>query len=399
MRDKPYCKAPWIGLVYESNVGCKPCCEYMGGDVGINPASFMGRYEDYKDSAWLKNFKAMMYLPTMNPGCKICIDQEEANKKLNEYGDRLSRRQKFDRFDVDFHGENKIKRFDYRPGNKCNLSCRMCHPEASSLREEEEIALGRRDKIFKVEDMSDAYSIDLNECENLMILGGEPSIDLEVRKWIDHVKNYDMIIGITTNATNASDKWFDSIDQIKRLDLVLSIDGTGKTQDFQRKGSDWNLVKRNIMKYKERFQKRDHTFLNIAVTASAINFPIIDQWWEEMMALDIPIFFSQVNEPKHYSLKAIPSIFKEDMIEYLEDWKIKNPASDMSMAQKMNWNSNSNTRARQLLEAEECIVLLERNDFDKATHDEFIKEINVMDAWRKESIIDLDNRFEEILNA
>ena len=117
------------------------------------------------------------------------------------------------------------------------------------------------------------------------------------------------------------------------------------------------------------------------------------------MALDIPIFFSQVNEPKHYSLKAIPSIFKEDMIEYLEDWKIKNPASDMSMAQKMNWNSNSNKRARQLLEAEECIVLLERNAFDKATHDEFIKEINVMDAWRKESIIDLDNRFEEILNA
>ena len=39
--------------------------------------------------------------------------------------------------------------------------------------------------------MSDAYDIDLSKCEELSILGGEPSIDLEVRRWIDHVKDFD----------------------------------------------------------------------------------------------------------------------------------------------------------------------------------------------------------------
>ena len=40
MRDKPYCKAPWLGLYYEGTVGCRPCCEWKH-------ASFSGNYEDY----------------------------------------------------------------------------------------------------------------------------------------------------------------------------------------------------------------------------------------------------------------------------------------------------------------------------------------------------------------
>ena len=67
MRSKPYCKAPWIGLTYESTIGCKPCCEYIGGNIGINPGSFKGIYTDYIKSDWLKDFKKMMYKDEMNP--------------------------------------------------------------------------------------------------------------------------------------------------------------------------------------------------------------------------------------------------------------------------------------------------------------------------------------------
>ena len=75
MRDKPYCKAPWIGLTYESTVGCKPCCEWRGDEN----SSFPGTYTDYIKSDYLKNFKAMMYEDDMNKGCQQCIDFEERN--------------------------------------------------------------------------------------------------------------------------------------------------------------------------------------------------------------------------------------------------------------------------------------------------------------------------------
>ena len=57
MRTKPYCNAPWIGLSYESSVGCKPCCEYIGGIE--SGSAFKGRYTDYIKSDYLKDFKKM----------------------------------------------------------------------------------------------------------------------------------------------------------------------------------------------------------------------------------------------------------------------------------------------------------------------------------------------------
>ena len=241
MRTSPYCKAPWIGLTYESTVGCKPCCEWRGDEN----SSFPGNYTDYVKSNYLKNFKAMMYEDKMNEGCQQCIDFEERNLE-----DHPSRRQKYEPYEINEHGDNKIVRFDYRAGNKCNLMCRMCHPEASSMREEEEIKFNNANPVFRVEDMSDAYDIDLSKCEELSILGGEPSIDLEVRRWIDHVKDFDTHVFVTTNGTNASDKWFDTLKQLKKLTIWLSIDATGDANDFQRKGSDWKELKKKNKKKK-----------------------------------------------------------------------------------------------------------------------------------------------------
>jgi len=370
MRNKPYCKAPWVGLTYESTIGCKPCCEYIGGTIGINPGSFKGTYTDYIKSDWLKDFKKMMYEDVMNPGCKICIDQENNTNSL-------SRRQKYHRYKINEHGDNKIVRFDYRPGNKCNLSCRMCHPEYSSLREEEEIQRGNIDSIFKIENTSDAYDIDLSDCEKLSILGGEPSIDLKVRKWIDHVKDLDIAVIITTNTTNTSDKWFDALKKLKKLEIRLSIDGTGDTQDFQRKGSKWKDIKTNILKYKKEFQN-----ISIQLTASAINFTVLDTWWEELTKFNIPIDIGSVEFPEEYNLSAIPDKYKEEQITWLE-----------------NWISEEGRNIRQKQEVSQAIAIFRNNSYSKHHNQKFKHEVKKMDEWRNENISDLDYRFEEILNA
>ena len=369
MRDKPYCNAPWIGLAYESSVGCKPCCEYHDGSP--SGSSFRGNHKDYVKSNYLKNFKKMMYEDEIDGGCKVCIDAERI--------DNFSTRRRLGVYNVDWNStDNKIIKFDFRAGNKCNLSCRMCHPESSSMREEEEIKFNNASSVFKVEDMSDAYDIDLSKCVELSILGGEPSIDLEVRKWINHVKDFNIHVIVTTNATNASDKWFDSLKQLKKLSIWLSIDATGDANDFQRKGSDWKELKKNIIKYKKEFKNQ----IRIQITASAINFAMLDIWWEELMELDIPVHSSAVVYPMSYSLKAIPDEYKDDQIKWLE-----------------NWISKESTIFRQKKEAKEAIKMLQMNRYDKKYNESFKREVKKMDDWRNENINDLDYRFEEILNA
>jgi sulfatase maturation enzyme AslB (radical SAM superfamily) len=258
----------------------------------------------------------------------------------------------------------------------------MCHPEASSMREEEEIARGNIQSIFRVEDMSDAYDIDLTKCKELSILGGEPSIDLEVRKWIDHVKDYDIDVCVTTNATNTSNKWFQTLKKLKNEpEIWLSIDAAGEVNDFQRKGSVWSSVKDNIIKYRDEFYEGSSK-LSIQLTASAINFTTLDVWWDELMELNIPIHSSPVIHPVEYNLGAIPDKFKEAQVIWLDNWLLEKPR---------HW--------RQKREVKEAINILRSNPYSKEKQQLFKSEVTSLDSWRNESIIELDYRFKEILDA
>ena len=371
MRTSPYCKAPWTGLVYEGTVGCKPCCEWKG-------EAFHDTYTNYIKSDYLKEFKTKMYADEMHLSCIECINVEKR-------GAVPSRRQKYEHIDVEYSdGIPNLTRLDYRPGNKCNLMCRMCWPGASSLLEEEEKSNPYGSKIMHSVnlDTSDCYDIDLSNVKKLQILGGEPSIDLELRKWINHHKDFDGYIGITTNATNSSDKWFNTLRQLKRLELTLSIDATGSVQEFQRFKSDWKEIKENVYKYKENFKN-----VIIHLTATAINFPVIDTWWDEMMEFNIPLYFGLVYFPEEYSLDAIPKEYKDYQVAWLRKW-----------IKYVHFHDNYYSAIRQISEAEEAIEILESSEYKETFAVKFKDRVKWHDEKRNQRIEDLDYRFEEIMN-
>ena len=373
MRDKPYCKAPWIGLAYEGTVGVKPCCEWRG-------EVFVGTYTDYLKSDYLKNFKELMYEDKMDKGCMECIHNERRNETIRG-GDNWSRRHWFEKFDI----EGGLVRLDYRAGNQCNMKCRMCWAGASSLWEEENIkiyGIGHpgRVKLPSI-DTSDVYDIDFNNISLISILGGEPSIDMKVRNFIDYVTKLkltnDTIIGVTTNGTNASNKWFKTLKAVDNLKIMLSIDGTGNVQDYQRKGGEWDKIKKNLIKYRDTFKD-----VRIHLTATAINFTVLDLWWDELVGLNIPIDFVVVHEPQSHSLDAIPDLHKSKQIKWLQQWH-----------EKMIWQGRDYGRM-----VKEAIAILTASKYNGEYHTKFKKETLRLDAIRNESILDLDPRFKEIMN-
>ncbi len=352
MRDKPYCKAPWVGLSYEGTVGCKPCCEWKGD-------SFFGTHTDYIKSDYLKDFKELMFEDEMHDHCMECIHDEKINK--------MSRRQKHMQYDID----GGLVRLDYRAGNKCNMKCRMCGSHSSSLWEEEDgITLPRIDT-------SDVHDIDFSSLEKVMILGGEPSVDLEVRKFLDSIKDLDCYIGITTNVTNSSDKWFNTLKQLKKLEIDLSIDATGDIQDYQRTGGEWSKIKKNIIKYKDTFKN-----VTIHLTATAINFPVLDKWWDELMSFNIDVFFGVVHWPIAMNLDAIPQEYKNYQVAWLNKW----------IEQKENPNYIH------LNAVDEAKAILSASKYNANYNKQFKERIKELDNIRNENILDLDFRFEDIMN-
>jgi organic radical activating enzyme len=389
MRTKPYCKAPWVGLSYTGTEGCQPCCEWKGD-------RFYGSHTEYLKSDYLKDFKEMVHEDEINPGCIECVEKEKIDTRFG------SRRQRFEKYDID----GGYVRLDFRAGDKCNMKCRMCGTGSSSLWRDEDLEQGQtmfgdtvealKNKSIALKnvyenkyiDTSDVYDIDFSNLSKIMILGGEPSIDLKVRKFLDSVKDLDCHIGVTTNASNASDKWFNTLKQLKKLELDLSIDATGDVQDYQRTGSDWSVLKKNIIKYKETFRN-----VSINITATAMNFTVLDTWWDEMINLDIQIFMSKCHYPDSMTLDAIPNVYKEYQVAWLKHWiKKESTREDIDTIYQVD------AKDKNIAAANHAIGILENSGYIPEMHLKFIEKINYLDGIRDTNIRDLHEIFEDIMD-
>ena len=396
MRDRPYCNAPWLGLYYEGTEGCRPCCEWKG-------ETFQGNIKEYETSGYLHDFKKMMYDDEESIYCRECTH----NEKVGGH----SRRQYYDRwqccsdedmpFNRDAKGIHQIVRLDYRAGNKCNMMCRMCGPQSSSLLEEEIIESGEQEIGFiKHINTEDVYSLDLSECEEISILGGEPSIDLKVRKFMNYVAdNHPNIrVVVTTNATNSSEKWFKTLLRFCRgagLQIILSVDAAGATQEFQRKSNiGWNTIKKNIVKYREMAKNNNECEISIQLTCTAINLVTIDKWWDELVGLDIKIDPNQVWWPKGMAVSCIPTELKHKSIEFLTNWK-----THFDFMQKLEKNKSHLTEGqiKNVYRAVDTIINILGTTKYTGTKN-FIETQNRYDGYRNENIIELDERFKVMMH-
>lgn len=379
MRDKPYCNAPWLGLKYESTQGCSPCCEWKG-------KTFRGTYTEYVKSDYLKEFKQLMYHDKHNPGCIECTHNEKVGStSRREYYDRLQCCSEEDMpFERHVEGLYQIMRLDYRAGNQCNMMCRMCGPESSSLLEEE------AGLTMSTIDTSDVYDLDLSQCEEISILGGEPSIDLKVRKFMNYVAdNYSKTkIVVTTNATNASDKWFETLMRFcpgAGLQIILSVDAAGPTQDFQRKSAiSWDKIKKNLLKYKKA-SATHNCEVSIQCTVTAINMTTIDKWWDELLNIGIKIDLNQVQWPKGMSIAAMPDEYKKQSIKFLEEWQRAVPITD------------SGEYINKIRSTKHAIRILNNTANGPQSSQEFKELNNRYDGLRGENILDLDDRFKVMM--
>ena len=389
MLDKPYCNAPWLGLYYEGTEGCRPCCEWKG-------ETFEGNIKEYEKSQFLIDFKKRMYNDKESVFCQECLH----NEKIGGH----SRRKYYDRFtdiDYDISGLKYIVRMDFRAGNKCNMMCRMCGPSSSSLLEEEIIEAGEQEIGFtKHLDTSDVYDLDLTGCEEISILGGEPSIDLKVRKFMNHVAdNYPNIrVVVTTNATNSSEKWFKTLLRFCRgagLQIILSVDAAGATQDFQRKSKiGWNTIKTNIVKYREMAKNNNECEISIQLTCTAINLVTIDKWWDELVGLDVKIDPNQVWWPKGMAVSSIPDEHKHKSIEFLTNWKTHFETILKFGKSKSHLNEG---QIKNVYRAVETIInILETTKYTDTKN--FIVTQNRYDKYRNENIIELDERFKVMMH-
>lgn len=272
---------------------------------------------------------------------------------------------------------------DYRPGNECNLKCRMCNPKNSSQIQKE---LDSNDELREWLNPAislDNYDslidyVDAVEIKHLKVLGGEPTIDKKVYSFLTHVANTyrnKPNLHITTNATNLNKKFQDLLLKFKnKLKIVFSVDAVGPTYEYIRTNAKWDIVKGIIEDTLEKKIARSYAINLVLMPYNMYNLIELLDWIASLNKQGYNISLFAVASARAYN--GISAILPEDMellIASVEEWLEKNGS---------------------IVQGAELIPSILRSaKFNKNTYERFKKYNNTLDRIRSTKLVDIDERF------
>lgn len=147
-------------------------------------------------------------------------------------------------------------------GNYCNLACKMCNAEASSVIAAQEVKWGNkesakfigsdwtRDETVWNRVLTEIVNID--NLHNIHFMGGETLITKRFEDFVDFMITHnrlDLNFSFVTNGTTFNEQLINKLKKFQRVGIEVSIETTTKHNAYQRQGTDTDLVLKNISKY------------------------------------------------------------------------------------------------------------------------------------------------------
>ena len=213
-------------------------------------------------------------------GCENC-------KKLESVGEVSLRTGMNDKFGIGDYSSVGPKRIDLMFDISCNLACRTCGVDASTMwqRHLKEHNL-YNDRIYSPRYYNEVITalkqLDLSQLEMLVFCGGETLLgqaSWEVAEWLaDNVPNakQQLTLCFQTNGTQPIlEKNYDLIDRFHLVKLYISLDGVGNRFNYLRWPADWNQVVDNIMHIRDTAPS--NTMFLIEETISIFNLYYLNE--------------------------------------------------------------------------------------------------------------------------
>lgn len=340
---KHFCVLPWVHFHAWPDKRVMPCCvadsnmpvAQIEGDQSIIEMMNSDRYKEIRE-AMLDDIEV--------PECKRCFDLE----LMGTWTMRQSHNKRRGSDYVDYIAENtqedgalsefEMKYMDIRFSNLCNMKCRSCGPDCSSLWAQE-----FKDK--RGQEMWDEYFpnrkvvINNNDDQKFMVklkpyladvsevyfAGGEIIITPEhyecLDYWIENGQADTIELNYTTNfSTLHGYKNKDLLEywkKFKNIQVWASLDAHGDLAECIRKGTDWNKTVANIKKLREELP---HVQLGITPTISIWNifkFPDFIDYMADNNLIDLNITprFNLATNPWYANVMILPKSVKNRLVE------------------------------------------------------------------------------------
>lgn len=322
--------APFVHMYVHSNESSRVCC-MTTEEGGIRPNEELDLKKRW-NGEHLKNIRRQ-FLTNKEPD--ICI-KCFANERAGGISDRMRFNDIYaNKINPDVETGNQYGSpidLDIRPGNLCNLGCRMCGPISSTTIQKEiqknplmQNIMGKGN-IVTTDVLKNAENLEFllrnaDKGQRIKFLGGEPTIMPEVDEFLNILIERNLLdvpLHFTTNCTNGNKRFIDKISKFNRVSFNYSVDGIGKVVEYIRHPVKFNSINTNIQTYAGLASHGEISF-----TLQAYNFFNLVDTIKWSSALDISLRPEILMHPDPLSYKSIPLKIRRKriplMIKMIED--------------------------------------------------------------------------------
>ena len=332
-----FCVLPFVHIEVDTDGKIRPCCVYDGHFTKEDGSLYNARTDslhDIRNSAWIKSMQQKMLDDKPDRGCRKCYS-EEMNNNVSR---RIRENKRFEaEIDNIHNGVFNLKILDIKPGNTCNLKCRICNEYSSSKWLDDKYKLFNTTKLFDETQLANFkwYNNEnfwkelddlIEHVEFIEIFGGEPMLIKQQFKFLEKLVERGLSKNITVSyATNGTIFPENAVKNIwphfKRIIIMLSADGIKKGFEYSRYPAEWSVYENTLQRYVDAGITPT---ISYGVSVYSI-FNLIESI-EYYYSKNIPVWLNIVYDA-NTSIAALPNEIKKDITD-----KIKNEF-------KPEWNS------------------------------------------------------------
>jgi len=262
---KNFCVLPFIHFEIETDGRIRPCCVYDGNYLKEDGSDYNARIdsiESFRSSSWIKNMQKTMLDDLPDSGCHKCYSEEKNNNTSRRMRENIRFANEIENIK---RGEFNLKILDIKPGNTCNLKCRICNEFNSSKWIEDKKKLFNTNKIFDSNQLLNFkwynnenfwHELDklMSNVEAIEIFGGEPMLIKQqfqfLERLIDNGLSKNITVSYATNGTIFPKHAVQNIwPMFKNVVIMLSADGIRKGFEYSRYPATWKQYEQTLDSY------------------------------------------------------------------------------------------------------------------------------------------------------
>ena len=365
-KSASFCGAKWYNATIWLGSGMTTSCHHplphkvSEQDVISNPKTLHNT--DQK-----KLERSMMQLGERPKGCEYCWRIEDtASDAISDrpYKSMIYSEQELDSaMRTDPLADINLRTLEIAFDRTCNFACSYCNPAFSTswvkdIKQNgpyENLSSDGRNHFTHEHNSSQLYKVgetnpyieaffkwwetDLHKSlRELRITGGEPTMSADLWRLLDWFKQNNSNVNLAINSNLGAkkdliDKLITASHNINHVELYTSCEAIGKQAEYIRDGMIWNEWTDNLTAILE---KGNFKALHVMATINALCLPDLTDFLDYMMftkeqyGKNYPTFTLNILRfPSFQSPTVMPSVLRNEYANELNQWYVKNGASNL----------------------------------------------------------------------